>query len=412
MNNEKIFKIIFNKKKTYILACSYGPDSMALCDMLIKNKCNFIIAFVNYHKRLESNYEQKSLLTYCKEKKIICEILDLKKKEKKENFQNWARKIRYNFFQKIYKKYHASGLFVAHQQDDLIETYIMQKKRHGYVDNFGIKKKRKIKNMLIIRPLLSFTKNELLNYCKLNNVPYAIDKSNFNFKYLRNKIRHNIVAKLTINERKKIIKKIIKLNKKKRKIKINLFKKIKNSLSIKKILSLNQNEFIITLINFFKKNIKKHFNLSKGRINEIYKICLSKKPNIKMLLFDNAYLFKEYNELKIISNDFKSYSYFLTKPCKLSTNEFEIDFTNGAEDRKIYFNDYPITIRSPLDNDILKIKNYNCKLKRVFINWKMPIRYRKIWPIICNSIGKIIYVPRYRKNFKNKHKSKFIIKFN
>jgi len=52
-----------------------------------------------------------------------------------------------------------------------------------------------------------------------------------------------------------------------------------------------------------------------------------------------------------------------------------------------------------------------CELRRVFIDWKVPTKYRKVWPIFCNKNGKVIYVPRYRKTFIDNHKSKFIIKF-
>ena len=70
----------FNKNKKYVLACSFGPDSMALFDILFKLKCKFIVAFVNYHKRRVSNYEQKELIKYCNKLNIKYEILDVKKK--------------------------------------------------------------------------------------------------------------------------------------------------------------------------------------------------------------------------------------------------------------------------------------------------------------------------------------------
>ena len=44
-----------DKNKKYLLACSFGPDSMALCEMLRQEKCNFSIAHVNYHLREESD---------------------------------------------------------------------------------------------------------------------------------------------------------------------------------------------------------------------------------------------------------------------------------------------------------------------------------------------------------------------
>ena len=50
-----------SKKAKYIVACSYGPDSMALLNMLIEEKYNVVVAHVNYHKRDVSNFEEESL---------------------------------------------------------------------------------------------------------------------------------------------------------------------------------------------------------------------------------------------------------------------------------------------------------------------------------------------------------------
>ena len=54
------------KAKPYILGCSFGPDSMALLNMLIEQEYDVVVAFVNYHKREESKYEEKSLKEFCK----------------------------------------------------------------------------------------------------------------------------------------------------------------------------------------------------------------------------------------------------------------------------------------------------------------------------------------------------------
>ena len=94
----------FNKNEKYVLACSFGPDSMDLFDILFKLNCKFVVAFLNYHKRQISNHEQEEIIIYCRKLNIQCEVFDVKETTK-GNFQDFARKIRYNFFKKIYKKY-------------------------------------------------------------------------------------------------------------------------------------------------------------------------------------------------------------------------------------------------------------------------------------------------------------------
>ena len=174
----KTLKLTYSKDELYLVAVSGGPDSMALLNMLYSQKYKLIICHVNYHKRKESNYEQQEIEKYAKEKNIPLHVLDLKDKKHEGNFQAWAREVRYHFFKKQYDFYNAKGLFVAHHEDDLLETYLMQKRRKSIVSYYGIKEENDIFGMKIIRPLLKYSKNELLNYCKQNRIFYSIDSSN------------------------------------------------------------------------------------------------------------------------------------------------------------------------------------------------------------------------------------------
>ena len=59
-----------DKNKRYLLACSFGPDSMALFDMLKKEGITFEVAHVNYHLREESDSEETALRGYCKNQRV------------------------------------------------------------------------------------------------------------------------------------------------------------------------------------------------------------------------------------------------------------------------------------------------------------------------------------------------------
>ena len=121
-----------DKNKKYLLACSFGPDSMALFDMLLKGGYSFEVAHVNYHFRKESDYEELSLRNYCKEYEINLHVYE-NKKIIRNNIEATCREIRYDFFADIYHKYGFDGLLIAHNQDDLIETYLLHKKRKNLV---------------------------------------------------------------------------------------------------------------------------------------------------------------------------------------------------------------------------------------------------------------------------------------
>ena len=90
-----------DKSKKYVIACSFGPDSMALLDASIKEKLNVVVAHVNYRKRDAVVVEQKSLEEYCAVRKIKFYILDLLGEKHEGNFQDWARKKRYKFFKQV-----------------------------------------------------------------------------------------------------------------------------------------------------------------------------------------------------------------------------------------------------------------------------------------------------------------------
>ena len=105
--------------------------------------------------------------------KLRIYILDLKHIKPEGNFEAWARKERYEFFAKVLDETNAEFVLIAHNQDDLIETYIMQKKREKYVKNWGIAEKTIIFGAKIMRPLLGYTKASLFEYCKENKKSFG-----------------------------------------------------------------------------------------------------------------------------------------------------------------------------------------------------------------------------------------------
>ena len=196
------------KNKKYLLACSFGPDSMALFDMLLKEGYKFAVAHVNYHLRKEADDEEIELRNYCLVHGVGIFVKSVRENLGDNNLEAKCRDIRYNFFIDIIKNNGFDALLVAHQEDDLIETYLMQKRRMNLVNYFGIKEISYFTDVEIIRPLLKYRKKELLIYCRMFAVPYAIDKTNLEDHFLRNQIRHQVVEQMSVEERKEILKEI------------------------------------------------------------------------------------------------------------------------------------------------------------------------------------------------------------
>ena len=392
-----------DKNKKYIVACSFGPDSMALLNMLIVEGYDVVVAHVNYHKRDASNFEEESLRKYCKDYNVQIEVFDTSGLICDKNFQEWAREVRYSFFKKVLDKFNAEAVLVAHHQDDLIETYLMQKQRGGFVKNPGIAEKTTIFDVEIIRPLLSYSKADLLKYDKENNVPFSIDCSNLTDAYNRNKIRHNIVDKMSKDERNKTLSDIETIRKQEI--------EFKTVWPINDFLNLSDYQMTMVVSNFVETN-SKHIDISSKFIQEIRQVLSSDKSIIEIKLSNKLFLMKDYGEVRFVDKEkIITYRYELNKGNHINDNLFEIDFSKGQEDRNIYDTDYPLVIKPVDKDDFVRIKDYECKVRRLFIDWKLPHHLRDSWPGIYNKDGKLIYVPRYRKDFVDNHTSKFVIKF-
>ena len=121
-------ELYLKENDVIVLGNSYGPDSMALLNVLldIRKKLNIkiIIAHVNHNLRKESAKEKIDLEAFCLDNNLVFESMVIEQYGD-DNFHNEARNIRYNFFEDLIRKYNANYLFTAHHGDDLIETIIM-----------------------------------------------------------------------------------------------------------------------------------------------------------------------------------------------------------------------------------------------------------------------------------------------
>ncbi len=394
----KKLNLSLDKNKKYVVACSFGPDSMALLDAALKENLDVVVAHVNYRKRDASQMEQKSLEKYCNAHQIKLYILDLINQVPSGNFQDWARKKRYEFFKSVVEKENAFAVLVAHQQDDVIETYLMQKNRGNIVKNYGISRENELFGMKLIRPLLDYTKQELKDYDVENNVPFSIDESNLTDHYTRNKIRHSIVEQMSKKERAAILQEISNISKEK----LSVF----NKLTKEEFLNLSY-ESLIKNLDYFMQKVSEHSDISEKFVIEI-KQAFRTKTNLRYKITPSVWLELDYGEVFIV-NGAKIRDYKFTFERKGTNNFINIDFSMGAEDRGIINLPQEILIKNCDKNDYVIIKDYKSKLNRLFIDWKMPLFLREVWPGIYDEKERLIYVPRYRKSFKDEHKSIFKI---
>ena len=189
------YKFSFLKEKKLLIAISGGLDSVVLTHLFHQLKFDISLAHCNFNLRgLESDKDED----FVKElgKKLHLKIVT--KGFETENFasenqlstQVAARNLRYNWFQEISIKHQFDFVLTAHQADDNLETFLINLTRGTGLEGLtGIPEL----NNNIVRPLLVFSRDEIENFATKNNIDWREDKSNASNKYVRNKIRNQVV---------------------------------------------------------------------------------------------------------------------------------------------------------------------------------------------------------------------------
>ena len=182
--------------KTFLLAVSGGADSMVLSSLFKMSNLKFEIAHINYHFRGEdSNLDQKIVEDFCTTNQIKFHLKDVSEEEKSKmtSLQNWARKIRYDYFFRILEEENLDYIVTAHHLNDELETFFINLSRGSGIKGLsGIPTNENS----ILRPLLKFTKAEIYAFAEENKIDFREDKSNEKNDYLRNKIRNQLTPKI------------------------------------------------------------------------------------------------------------------------------------------------------------------------------------------------------------------------
>jgi tRNA(Ile)-lysidine synthase len=188
----------FLKDTKLLIAISGGLDSVVLFHLLHKLNYDVSLAHCNFKLRgKESDLDEEFIknLNQISANQIFTIIFDTEKyaKEHKLSTQIAARELRYNWFQKLITEHKFEYVLTAHHADDNLETFLIHLTRGSGLDGFtGIPKV----NGNIVRPLLAFSRKEILNYAKDHDIEWREDASNASNKYIRNKIRHQVLPVL------------------------------------------------------------------------------------------------------------------------------------------------------------------------------------------------------------------------
>lgn len=406
---------------TIVVGVSGGPDSMALLYILneFKNKMdlNIVCAHVNHNKRKESEQEKIDLENYCKQNNIIFEYVKITKWGD-DNFHNEARSVRYNFFEELVFNYHAKYLMTAHQGDDLIETILMRIVRgstlKGYSGFSRIVDKGEYK---IVRPLITVTKDEIMKFDEQNNIKFAIDQSNNEDHYTRNRYRHTVLPFLK-QEEPNIHKKFLKFsetllknsnyidsiaNKEFNKVfqngnlDIDRFKALDNVIQTKIIYNILEKIYGDDLL-----------IIGDAHVDLIFDLITSNKSNSIVHLPNNVIVVKSYNELSFSYDDDVNdeYEIQIDELVNLPNGKIieKVNETNDTSNYTIRLNSseisLPLYVRNRRDGDKIKLKGLNAhkKVNEIFINEKIKMKDRNTWPVVLDSKDNIVWLPGLKKS--------------
>ena len=398
----------------YIVGVSGGCDSMALLHMLVQQDKQLIVAHINYNQRPTAKRDQDLVKSFCQNNSIIFELLSVEKNNT-NNFQTWARQIRYEFFKELKERYQAEAVFLGHHLDDLLATYLIQKQRKQTPLYWGLKENTEIDGLKVQRPLLKLTKKEIIKYCLDNNVNFYNDESNLSNRYLRNNIRQTVIDQMSDREKQDLLNKINKENKQL----TNFYHQVNQALT-KSFEPFDIDEYTKYSADIRFEMLRKWL-LNQGVDSKRFSLkhlkeldsLLIKQDNLKYKLQDNTYLLINYQQVTIQKLEETGFKYSLKEKQYLTTPYFTV--SNSGEDKAgitVKADEYPLCIRNYQKGDKIKLKYGTKKISRWFIDNKIPPQQRLSWPIVLNNKGKIIFVVGIGcdiEHFSNNH-NLFVVK--
>ena len=181
-------------EKGLLIATSGGMDSVVLAHLCKAHDLTFALCHVNYHLRGDdSNGDADFVSDLAHQLGVPLHLLENDLSELDGNIQVAARESRYEWFTELLERKGYDYILTAHHLNDSAETLLFNLGRGtGLSGLLGIP----AQNDHIIRPLLSFSKEQIVSYAKSNGITFRKDASNATDKYARNFLRHHVIPKL------------------------------------------------------------------------------------------------------------------------------------------------------------------------------------------------------------------------
>lgn len=403
MNNIKIDKPV-------VCAVSGGADSVLLIHVLHKLGYNVILAHVNHHKRKESEIEAIEMEKFAKSLNVPFELLNYHYSGN-GNFHDESHFARYDFFKDVANKYNTNIIATAHHAKDQAETILIKLMEGSNLYGYGgMPTSYNDGKYLVIRPILSLTKDEIYEYVKNNNLKWFEDNSNYEDDFLRNRLRHHVIPLLE-HECPDLYQKVIKysniLHESFDYIRSNSKEYLLNNndmidISNFKDLNIALKKDIISLM-LEKYDIKKNTAIINDILNMTNDLCGSKEMSLK----NGYFLFKEYNLVFISKKEIEKYPEITLNidETKIFMNKYKFYFSknlpnNNEKYIKLCYNqlELPFIIRTRNNGDFIELMEGTKKVSRVLIDKKVPKIKRDLVPLVLDNKNNLLWIYNYLKS--------------
>ncbi len=423
---------LFSPKDKLLLAVSGGVDSVVLCELCKQAGHDFIIAHCNFQLRGEESERDEQFVRGLGKKysvEVVVKKIDTEKfaAKKKISIQEAARDLRYGWFAELVGSQSSKYLLTAHHSDDNAETAMMNFFRgtglHGLT---GIP----VSAGHIRRPLLSFSKEELIVFAKENKLEFVEDSSNQSSKYTRNFFRNEIIP--AISKAYPQVKENLLDN-------INRFKEVEKLYSFsvgelkKKICKQRGNEIHVPVKQLMSFNnraliyeIISPYGFHEKQVDEVVKLADSgsgkyiQSPTSDYRIIRHRHWFiispvqATEAENIFIEEEVKEIRFSLGNLCMETTSNIKPPTSNDKVSLDAKEITFPLLLRKWKTGDYfypLGMKKKK-KLSRFFIDQKLSKTDKeKVWLLESNQ--RIIWVVGYRidERFRTTEKTKQVLQF-
>ncbi|SEI71427.1 tRNA lysidine(34) synthetase TilS [Streptococcus equinus] len=381
-------KAYFAKHKKVLIAVSGGVDSMNLLHFLYiyrkKLDIEIGIAHVNHKQRVESDTEENYLRDWANEHQIPIYVSYFS-----GNFsEKTARDFRYHFFKQIMNEQNYTALVTAHHADDQAETIFMRLLRGSRLRHLsGIQAVSPFANGELIRPFLDYFKKDL------PDVFHFEDDSNQSLEFLRNRIRNRYIPILE-EENPKFKQGLRQLGEESEQL-FQAFQDLTQNIDVtncSQFLAQSQAVQTILLQNYLENY--PDLQVTRGQFEEILQ-TLRNKSNAKYHIKSNYWLVKDYDAFQIKKISPKTDRELDQKMIDYSSivnyGQYRFQFVSKDKEGIALYSLSPVLLRRRQEGDRIDFGKFSKKLRRLFIDEKIPSQERAD-AIIGEQDGKIIFV--------------------